>query len=351
MFGGLCALTAAGLGTLAVRRSPPGTLAAGRPSRPPRALRRDDDLRARAAGRLPRPRLGDVVEPEDLGLDADRGRRGRARRARGSRRRRRRSGIVEERVAEDRPPPCRAPSRTASVAVGPGGLARGGRPGRRPAPRRAPARSARPRARRRSASPPAVGSVAAEVEHLVGRGRDRDPCAAPRRSRASRRAASPPGRRPQPSVPLAPSTSTVSSGSHRRAPRDREPRGQARDAAAERSLVADTVRDVEHPCRRPESTTSAISCRPRTQTRRPSSVVPTTSEPITYGGRRRAAVEAAVARSRCRSGSARRSRRGRARRPRGASISSTCGTPPISCRRAARTAIDYEQAQDAAVRP
>src|SRR5579862_735877 len=35
--------------------------------------------------------------------------------------------------------------------------------------------------------------------------------------------------------------------------------------------------------------------------------------------------------------------------PCGASTSSTCGTPPISCRRAARTAIDYEQPQEAAV--
>ncbi len=112
VFGGICALAAAAAGTLAVRRSPPGTVARDRPSRRP-SLDLDENLPAGAAGRLLRPRLGDVVEPEDLGLDADRAVAGVLAELAGSRRPRSRPGY---RRASGRgsPPPCRGPSRTAA---------------------------------------------------------------------------------------------------------------------------------------------------------------------------------------------------------------------------------------------
>ena len=226
--------------------------------------------------------------------------------------------------------------------VGPGGLAQVDDPDADRRRGEAPARAARPRARRRSASPPA--------SRPRRRGRTprpprpgSDPCGALRRSRAWRRAASTPGRRPTPSVPLAPRTSTVSSGFT--GARHETASHAVRPAMPQPSAVpSPTPSGMSNThCACSGSTTSAISCRPRTQTRRPSLGRPDDLGADHVRGRRRAAVEAAVRRSRCRSGSARRSRRERARRPAARSISSTCGTPPISCRRAARTAVDYER--------
>ena len=244
VFGGLCALTAArarhaGRPALAARHA-----ACGRPSRPPRDL--DEDLPARAAGGLLRPGLGDVVQAEDLGLEADRA----VARVLAELAVARAGDVgrdVEERVAEDLCRPCRAPSRIAAWPPGPR-TGRDGRSGRPPAPRRARARAARPRGRRRSASPAAsapslprsnTSSAAAGTRSGSPRRADHVLRAEELRRLDGDRAERPARAEHEHGVV----------GPHGSAPRDGEPGGQPRDAAAERGRVADTVRDLEHPVR------------------------------------------------------------------------------------------------------
>ena len=243
--------------------------------------------------------------------------------------------------------PCRAPSRDWSVAVGPGRLAEvddadaGRRPRRSARSSGSPQRRVDDQRRRRQRA------VAAEVEDLVGRGRDQ--------LRAARRADH---------APRAEQLRGLD-GDRRRACRSRRARARCRRAGRVRATRRRATRSA------PRSRTRARSRRRRRRGCRTPMPAPGVDDlghqlPAAHPHaaavlrraddlgadhvrrRRRAAVEAAVA-----DRDVDRVQRGGGDAdepaPCGASISSTCGTPPISCRRAARTAIDYEQAQEAAV--
>ena len=208
-------------------------------------------------------------------------------------------GDVEERVAEDR----------RRLAAHPGRLDRRRRPGRLPemddahADRRSRERALERLAPERIDDERRGGKLALAVRSTTS--------SAAAGTRSVRRAAPITRRAPstfaactatEPSVPLAPSTSTVSSALHLRPPGHGKPRSQPRDATSERRRVVDAFRDVEHPRRMPGSIDlgKQLACpEPRPGGRPRSCRQPRSRSRMAAAASRR---RSARSRSRCRSG-------------------------------------------------